>query len=1801
VTRLANDVAHTVEVQAQNRAGWSTWYAVLAEEVDRTPVPVAPDEVRNVRVRERPSEVQISWSQPRDDGGAAPTYLVQSSPAGVVSWSVIAECADLSARQTRCDWDGFSADDGAYIFRVQASNSQGDSVWVVSDPVTPYTTPDVNSFVDNVAVVGGNGELTVSWVGSDWSDYAQGAEVRRVQVRAVPEGSSRGRVCMVSLRRGELASSCDVTRLANDVAHTVEVQAQNRAGWSTWYAVLAESWEVTPSVERRPEIAGDLSLLGNPEVGETLVLAGGELVGFPRPEVSVRWYRCDADGLPRIIDLEVNCFAIAMADGRNYPVTSLDVGFHVVAEYVATNPLGSVSVVAGPLLVSSAPLFMAGHEFLFDSNSPIQYPIVGRTLGSNVFEGQPGWVAYPEITEQSGQWYRCDDLVPVATSEIPDNCAALPSPVSGILPIELDENDSGKYVTIYVTLTNPVGATPLLMPVSRATAEAISTEVVPELGLPAALFAPADDGIGGTMSVSLGKWAGSPSPSLSVQWVRCDGVVSDPVGVNCQPITGATEVSYTLTSADRERFVTAVVTAENLLGSISYTLPQLEQVGFAPYQMGSEPTVEADVSLQEPLVRAKNLPGWKSHPTATTSSQWHRCDEAATGIAIQDLSGNCTLIEGATDPDGYQSVLADTGKNLVLSITARNEWGEMTSVSDSVGPIFTQDSLPGSPRLSAPSWDSNPFSPSLGLPTVTVENFDEVSWGVTEYEWHLCSADPGVGSLGFPKAASGAQLPDDCQVVDSENSSTLVLQPEFVDKWTVSTVSFETPLRAGQIGRFVIEVPSSAPLESAFFPEILSIAGDFAPRWARDYGEVGVGESVVFEFGSFANCQGQFHWSPTYWCMEFDYSWERNEEGIPGASGSTTDGAIAYEFTAEDIGSSISVAFKARRPFHRPSSGSANFPSAIVVGQLGSSPSPSLGGEAAFGETLTAIVGEWDDGTILNFQWYQDGHPISGAQTDGYTLELDDIGAIVSVEVQGTKTGYQSVTRSVSTASEISLGTLTYSSPLGPRIFGVGRVGETVRISAGSTTNGLQHPNYRWDEGTSLSFQWFRDGARIDSETTTEYLIAPADLDASISVRVTGGKEGYQTVTRATVVTESVLLGILRSSNPIITGNSVVGGLLTASPGAWSVGVTGASQWFRNGTAISDATERTHLLTVDDLGSTISYSLSGSEEGYQSVTRVADVSDLIGVSVSVVGLNRNGTTSSTQSDITAQHIEITGVSFEYQWYVCESRIAAESVSLPVGCAPAHIYNFFNTNKEAFVWGYLGDTPVHAGKYFLAGLKSTYGGNSSWRFSPSTYAITDPPTMRGTISVTPAVESLPGASLPRLSGEYYYWDLVERETLEIDPSSAWSRVSQSTDWEEYEDWQQEGKVDFNFAIPSAVGYPTDIVPSQEWYVCSEAPVNGGLTTLLRRGVDVYDSIPVDCESRGSAGAFKPDVSDAGKYHAVAVTYRNTFFSSTVVFHRSGELVSIAPKLEAAPGAERPRIVGAVEVGSTLEFQATVSGNSEVALEYQWFRCNGEIAAWSHDLPLPGIKVGDLGRKRMELVPVEDPEASWPDEAFRPILVSKYPRCREIVGATGSTYTVTEDDRQSHTNSGAWLTSFVTATNSYGSSSVLAGTTARVSLAPYLEEQTRADGSEIVPKLYCYTNSITNTHCRQHSNYVQGSTTTLVEELPAIASVGAVSAESWRFRGNPIPALSHTWFICERTVPIYSSAIPEHCVEAPGDASSTTAAGRRVFTTRPDWWGSWIVSSYTATNSRGSITRVAATQRLEGEPYAIESDF
>ncbi|MBK7821191.1 MAG: CHAP domain-containing protein [Tessaracoccus sp.] len=276
---------------------------------------------------------------------------------------------------------------------------------------------------------------------------------------------------------------------------------------------------------------------------------------------------------------------------------------------------------------------------------------------------------------------------------------------------------------------------------------------------------------------------------------------------------------------------------------------------------------------------------------------------------------------------------------------------------------------------------------------------------------------------------------------------------------------------------------------------------------------------------------------------------------------------------------------------------------------LTASPAPQISGVAQVGKTLAVNSGEWKPAPVtLAYQWLRDGKTISGATKASYTLTSEDVGAKVSVKVTGAKAGYVTVSKTSAQTAAVSAAPSPSPEPTTPSVKKL--TATPVPVITGSVKVGkkLTAAAGEWKpSGVVLSYQWYRSGKKIAKATGQTYKLTAADKGATISVKVSGRKSGYITVTKMSAVTKKVKAGTLSATpKPKISGTAKVGKKLTVKAGVWKpVTVKLSYRWLRNGKAVKGATKSTYKLKKADKGKKITVKVTGKKSGYTTASKVS--------------------------------------------------------------------------------------------------------------------------------------------------------------------------------------------------------------------------------------------------------------------------------------------------------------------------------------------------------------------------------------------------------------------------------------------------------------------------------------------------------------------------------------------------------------------------------------------------------------------
>ncbi len=287
----------------------------------------------------------------------------------------------------------------------------------------------------------------------------------------------------------------------------------------------------------------------------------------------------------------------------------------------------------------------------------------------------------------------------------------------------------------------------------------------------------------------------------------------------------------------------------------------------------------------------------------------------------------------------------------------------------------------------------------------------------------------------------------------------------------------------------------------------------------------------------------------------------------------TVSGEYAFTVTAEGPGGS------AERTY--------TLDVALASGLLAlTTDTPTIGGEAVVGGTLTADEGAWTPGTDFSYQWYRAGSPVDAATHATYAVTTADLKKNISLRVTGTKDGYHSATTIAATVA-IGYGLLTPG---------------TLSLPASSRVDDVLTPQLSgWPDGTTPTFTWFRAGSQV--ATGSSYALTTADFGKNIVVKAAATLDGYRTAdghasAGAQSNADTVTYGVLTPGTVSLPASSQVGQTLTPSADGWADGVQLSYTWFRAG--IQVATGSSYALTAADLKKNIVVKAAATREGYRT-------------------------------------------------------------------------------------------------------------------------------------------------------------------------------------------------------------------------------------------------------------------------------------------------------------------------------------------------------------------------------------------------------------------------------------------------------------------------------------------------------------------------------------------------------------------------------------------------------------------------
>jgi len=340
----------------------------------------------------------------------------------------------------------------------------------------------------------------------------------------------------------------------------------------------------------------------------------------------------------------------------------------------------------------------------------------------------------------------------------------------------------------------------------------------------------------------------------------------------------------------------------------------------------------------------------------------------------------------------------------------------------------------------------------------------------------------------------------------------------------------------------------------------------------------------------------------TWWTtgLTETFQWLKDEEAIPGAN--TTSLVVLPEY----LGSTLRMVQTVEKaPNYYPRTN--NFESAYVDGPYLEGGTGTLPDVIHVGDTITpTITSGWTpEATSYTYEWFthvgdQSDEWFSTAKSLKVTPDL--LGKQLAVRITGHKPGYFSASVSVlSNVNVVAAVVIPKLVAAAPAVSGTLKQGATLTAKAAA-----------WNTtGVATTYQWFEERAgkelAIEGATASKYKIQPTTAGAKLSVKVTGKKTGYTSLTKESSVTKAVpFLKLTLSKAPKLSGKFKVGKTVKVTIGKFSQkGVQVSYVWKVNGKKFAETAKPSLKLTKALKGKKITVTSYGKKVGYTEVSKTS--------------------------------------------------------------------------------------------------------------------------------------------------------------------------------------------------------------------------------------------------------------------------------------------------------------------------------------------------------------------------------------------------------------------------------------------------------------------------------------------------------------------------------------------------------------------------------------------------------------------
>jgi hypothetical protein len=195
--------------------------------------------------------------------------------------------------------------------------------------------------------------------------------------------------------------------------------------------------------------------------------------------------------------------------------------------------------------------------------------------------------------------------------------------------------------------------------------------------------------VGQVLRTTRGTWNGTAPLTYEFRWFRCEGRGAADAS-DCGRISNAADNTYTLRQGDAGFRIRSQVVARNAEGQDTATSNPTGVVTAARPVNTDEPSISGTARVGSTLTA--NRGEWAGEQPITYAFAWLRCN---------DRGDSCSEIPGANDTT-YEVRDSDTGRTLRVRVTARNDRGSSSAISNATGVVGSNQPPPPPPTGTIP-------------------------------------------------------------------------------------------------------------------------------------------------------------------------------------------------------------------------------------------------------------------------------------------------------------------------------------------------------------------------------------------------------------------------------------------------------------------------------------------------------------------------------------------------------------------------------------------------------------------------------------------------------------------------------------------------------------------------------------------------------------------------------------------------------------------------------------------------------------------------------------------------------------------------------------------------------------------------------------------------------------------------------------------------------------------------------------------------------------------------------------------